>query len=208
MRHTISILLLSLTLSGCAYVAEPPSIATYNVYSSYDGKLSGKYLLYVDGSNLNKPIKPSDLNCSAHTFPVSLSQSFATSIHKTFDNLVSELEVVDTPVTRSDLARRHARGLIIIRGENVTARMRVVPGFWTAMLESELEISASIVVDGRKGRLLGKTVSGEGHGQAETGMLCAGGSKSLRLSSEGAMKKTLERLGEALVNSERVRTGS
>ncbi len=59
-------------LTACQYKAEPLTVATYNVYSSYEGKLPGKYLLFVDGSKLDKPIKPSDMNCAAHTFPLNL----------------------------------------------------------------------------------------------------------------------------------------
>ncbi|RCS21434.1 hypothetical protein DUT91_24130 [Phyllobacterium salinisoli] len=195
-------------VSGCQYKAEPVSVATYNVYSSYDGKLAGKYLLYVEGSKLDKAIKPSDYNCAAHTFPIALSSSFAGSVRKTFQNLVTELEVVNQPVDRSDLRARGAKGMIIVRGEDVTARLRVVPGFWTAGMDTNVELAASITVDGIGGRLLGTTVSGDGNAQTDAGFACEGGAKSLTQSAEQAMKETLGRLGEALVNSERVRKGS
>lgn len=197
----------AIVVAGCQYKAEPISVASYNVYSSYDGKLPGKYLLYVDGSKLDKPIKPSDFNCAAHTFPLALSQSFSGSVRKTFQNLVGELEVVNQPVDRNDLLARGAKGMIMVRGEDVDARLRVVPGFWSAGMETNVEISASITVDGINGRLLGTTVSGNGNAQTDAGFACEGGAKSLAGSAEKAMKETLGRLGEALVNSERVRKG-
>ncbi|ANG97747.1 hypothetical protein A8A54_15410 [Brucella pseudogrignonensis] len=197
----------AIVVIGCQYKAEPISVASYNVYSSYDGKLPGKYLLYVDGAKLDKPIKPSDFNCAAHTFPLALSQSFSGSVRKTFQNLVSELEVVNQPVDRNDLRARDAKGMIIVRGEDVDARLRVVPGFWSAGMDTNVEISASITVDGVNGRLLGTTVSGNGNAQTDAGFACEGGAKSLAGSAEKAMKETLGRLGEALVNSERVRKG-
>lgn len=195
-------------LYGCQYKAEPLTVAEYNVYSSYEGKLPGKYLLYVDGSKLDKPIKPSDFNCSAHTFPLKLSAGFTGSVRKTFANLVAELEVIDHPVDRAQLKSRGARALIIVRGEDVQARLRVVPGFWSAGIETEVEVAASITVDGANGRLLGTTVSGDGMGQSDAGFACEGGSKSLVTSAEQAMKEALGRLGEALTNSDRVRTGA
>lgn len=194
--------------AGCQYKAEPLTVATYNVYSSYEGKLPGKYLLYVDGAKLNKPIKPSDFNCSAHTFPLELSSSFAGSVRQTFSNLVTELEIVDQPVDRAQLKARGSRGMIVVRGEDVNARLRVVPGFWVAGMETEVEIAASITVDGPAGRLLGSTVSGNGNAQGDAGFACEGGAQSLTQSAEKAMKETLGRLGEALTNSDRVRKGS
>jgi hypothetical protein len=206
-KINISAALIAAMLASCQYKAEPLTVATYNVYSSYEGKLPGKYLLFVDGSKLDKSIKPSDFNCAAHTFPLALSSSFSGSVRQTFSNLVTELEVVQAPVGRDELKSRNARGMIIVKGEDVNARLRVVPGFWVAGMETEVEIAASITVDGQSGRLLGTTVSGDGNGQSDAGLACEGGAKSLTQSAEQAMKETLGRLGEALTNSDRVRNG-
>jgi hypothetical protein len=207
LKKMFAALSLCAVAAGCQYKAEPLTVATYNVYSSYEGKLPGKYLLYVEGAKLDKPIKPSDFNCSAHTFPLALSSSFGGSVRQTFSNLVTELEVVPQPVDREQLKARGSRGMIIVRGEDVSARLRVVPGFWTAGMETEVEIAASITVDGPSGRLLGTTVSGNGNGQGDAGFACEGGAKTLTQSAEQAMKETLGRLGEALTNSDRVRKG-
>lgn len=194
--------------SGCQYKAEPPPIAAYNVYSSYGEKLPGKYLLYVDASALSRSIKPSDINCAAHTFPIDMRAGFAGSVRKTLEPLVAELQVVDAPVDRADLAAQGARGMIVVKGEELDGRLRVVPGFWTAGMETEVELAASITVDGRSGRLLGSTVGGDGNAQGDAGGFCEGGAKAMTDAAEKAMKQVVGRLGEALTNSERVRKGS
>jgi hypothetical protein len=199
---------LAATISGCQYKAEPLSIASYNVYSSYGEKLPGKYLLYVDPSALSRNIKPSDINCAAHTFPLDLRSGFKGSVSKTFEALVTELQIIDQPVDRASLVAQGAKGMIIVKGEELDGRLRVVPGFWTAGMETEVQLSASIVVDGPKGRLLGSTVAGEGNAQGDAGAFCEGGAKALTDSAEKALKQTVGRLGEALTNSERVRKGS
>lgn len=198
---------LSAALSSCAYKAEPLAVGAYNVYSSYENKLPGKYLLFVDGNALNKTIKPSDMNCAAHSFPLAFSTGFVGSIRKTFENLVSSLEVVEAPVDRAGLSARGAKGMIIVKGEEVNARLRVVPGFWTMGMETDVEMVASITVDGQSGRLLGTTVSGNGNAQGDAGAFCEGGAKVLTDSAEKSMKQTVTKLGEALTNSERVRSG-
>lgn len=208
-RGIVSLTLLAsaMMLAGCQHEAKPLSVASYNVYSSYSDKLPGRYLLYVEGGKLNKDIKPSDFNCAAWTYPLKLADGFSGSVAKTFANLVTELEQVSTPPTADQLKAKGARGLIIVRGEDVNGRLRVVPGFWQAGMETDVEISASIIVDGPKGRLLGTTVSGDGSAQTGAGAFCEGGANSLVKSAEDAMKETVGRLGESLVNSERVRKG-
>ena len=207
MRRVFAAVFLSLGAAGCQYTAEPLSVGAYNVYTSYDSKLPGKYLLYVDTDALAKTIKPADFNCAAYSYPLDLKAGFSGSILKTFANLVGGVEVVDAPVSREELVGRGARGMIVVRGEELSGRLRVVPGFWVAGMETEVELAASITVDGQKGRLLGQTVSGDGHAQGRAGGLCEGGAKVLTESAESAMKEAVGRLGEALVNSPRVRTG-
>ncbi|WP_421930173.1 hypothetical protein [Nitratireductor rhodophyticola] len=207
MRGKIAAIALMGVVAGCQYSAEPLPVAAYNVYSSYGEKLPGKYLLYVSSSKLRKDIKPSDLNCAAHTFPLDVGSGFTGSVRKTLATLVDELEVVDAPVDRDLLKSRGARGMIIIRGEDLNGRLRVVPGFWVNGIETEVEMAASITVDGRSGRLLGATVGGDGTAQSDAGGFCEGGAKSLTMAAEDAMKEAVGRLGEALTNSERVRGG-
>lgn len=166
-------------LGGCQYTAEPLSVPAYNVYSSYESKLPGKYLLYIEADKLSRVIKPSDLNCAAHSYPLELTNSFTGSVHQTFANLVDAIEVVDAPIPAGELAGRGARAMIIVRGEDLNGRLRAVPGFWSVGMETEVELAASILVDGRRGRLLGSTVSGDGHAQADAGGFCEGGADSL-----------------------------
>ncbi|GHC79360.1 hypothetical protein [Limoniibacter endophyticus] len=207
MKHFYIALAAGLALTGCQYKAEPVAIGAFNVYSSYENKLPGKYLLYVDASALNQNVKPSDMNCAAHSYPLELAASFKSSTRQTLSNLVGELELVDTPLDRSKLAERNARGMIIVKGEQTIARIRVMPGFWSATLEADVEIVSSITVDGKNGRLLGNTVSGRGVAQADAGAFCEGGAKSLSQAASDAARQALTRLGEALNNSDRVRTG-
>ncbi|MER8867966.1 hypothetical protein NKI19_30460 [Mesorhizobium sp. M0751] len=203
----LAVLAAAFALAGCQYKAEPMPMAAYNVYSSYGEKLPGKYLLFIDSTVLNRSIKPSDLNCAAHSYPIDMRSGFSGSVRKTLETLVAELEIVDQPVDAAGLAERKSRGMIVVKGEELNARLRVVPGFWSAGIETDVDLVASIIVDGRNGRLLGSTVEGQGNAQGDAGVLCEGGAKSLTESAEKALKQAVGRLGEALTNSERVRNG-
>jgi hypothetical protein len=65
-----------------------------------------------------------------------------------------------------------ARGIVAVRGESIEARLSVVPGFWSARIVANVNMSASVAVDGEDGRLFGKTLEGHGRREADSG-LCA-----------------------------------
>lgn len=210
MRHAFTLMawIIVLTLiSGCQHADKPIPVSSLDVYSSYGEKLRGKYLLYVEPSELSTNVKPADVNCSAHNFPLDLRAAFTGTVRKSFANLIEDLVVVESPADRRQLKSRGARGLIVVRADDISARLRVVPGAWQATIETEIEIQAGIMVDGPGGRLLGTSVSGDDQYSGALGPFCSGGEDSLTESSKGALKEVVRKLGEALVNSERVRRG-
>jgi hypothetical protein len=195
----------ALLCAACTYKAEVVEAPAFNVVSSYGEQIPGKWLLYVESAALDRPIKPSGFACSAHKFPISASGSFKTSARQTLDNVVDEIEVVNGPVTANQLAGYGARGLIVVRGEEIRPRLDVQPGFWTANMATQATMVASVSVDGKSGRIFGTTVEGQGLGNAEAGGACEGGAKALAEAAGQAMKDTMRKMGEAISNSERVR---
>lgn len=203
----IVVAVLVVLAAGCQYRAEPQPVGAFNVYTSFDSKLPGKYLLYVDATALDTTVRPTGLECSAHSYPLVISQSFASAARQTLANLVGELEQVQSPVDRSELAARGARGMIVVRGEHTISRLRAVTGFWSATMEADVEVVAGVTVDGRNGRLLGTTVAGNGRAETGAGGMCEGGASALADAATQAMRQNLTRIGEGVANSERVRAG-
>ncbi|QCI67734.1 hypothetical protein E8M01_28040 [Phreatobacter stygius] len=205
MRRLGVIAATAIGVSACAYQAQAPVTPASNVVVSFGTKIPGKWLVFSEGERLDSLVRPSDINCSAHNFPLSFRGSFPGSVRGTLANLFESIETVDRPVSGEELRRRGARGMVTIRGEDVRGTLRVAPGFWSANIITEVRITASIVVDGTSGRIFGQTVDGDGRGDTDAGAFCAGGAVSLSRSSEEALRVTMRRLGEAIGNSERVR---
>lgn len=206
MFKQLALLIVSgVTLSGCAYKAQPTPVAAYDVYSSYGEKLSGKYLLYVDASALNKKVKPTGMTCAAHNYPVMGEEPFKVAVTKTLTNVVSQLEVVNSPVPAGGLKERGAKAMIVVKGQDMITRLRMVEGFVSATAEADFEIVASVSVDGQNGRLFGSTVSGNGRAESSAGVMCEGGSDAVAQAATQAGKQTLTKLAEELSNSERLR---
>ena len=101
-------------------------------------------------------------------------------------------------------ARRDARGILVVRGEEVRARLNVRPGYWRANLKSDVIVVASTYGDGQTGRIFGTSLEGQGVAGSEAGFMCDGGAKFFVAASTIAMRDTMRKLGEALGNSERL----
>ena len=78
----------------------------------------------------------------------------------------------------------------------------------SATMDAQALLVASVSIDGPHGRLLGTTVEGQGHADAEAGYACSGGAKGLADAAGIAIKDTVRKIGEAVSNSERVRASS
>jgi hypothetical protein len=201
----IAAVMTALTLAGCAYKADPVAAPSYNVVTSFSSKIPGRWLLAVDGTPLDQTVKPSGHACSFHSFPLALSEAFKSSVFETLKNVFDQIEPVPTPIPGDQTAKMGVRGIIVVRGEEVRARLDVQPGFWSANMKTEVVIVSSVYVDGSSGRIFGTTVEGQGIADAEAGMLCEGGAKSLDDASATSMRDTVRKLAEAMGNSDRLR---
>ncbi|MDG4868394.1 hypothetical protein P8631_10330 [Guyparkeria sp. 1SP6A2] len=203
--RAIVVCLAAVLFSGCAYNSNAPVSASYDVYSSYGDKVPGRYALYIDGGDFKGDFKPLGFACSAHTYSQDATGAFEQSVIKTFENIIVTVEPVDSPLSFEELKSRNLDGQIVVRGEEMDVRISVIPGFWSASIEADVEFAANMTVDSQQGRLLGTTVSGDGDALAGAGTACEGGAKALSLAASDALKELMQRLGERISNSPRVR---
>jgi hypothetical protein len=86
-------------------------------------------LLWTDCGNLVETVNFSDFSCSAHLFPLDFTESFPHSVRDTLGNVFGSITDLENPVGGDQVGARGARGMIIVRGESLQTRLRVVPGF-------------------------------------------------------------------------------
>lgn len=191
--------------AGCTYQSTAPISAAYDVYSNYSETIPGRFALYVDAEKANEVFKVDGFACSAHKYEINAEQAFRVSTLNTFTNLVEEIQIVSVPLTREDMATMEYTGLIHVVLEDMDASLKVIPGFWSAEMEADVEFTASLKVDATEGRVLGTTVEADEDEKADAGGACEGGAEAVSRASASAMKELMQRLGERLANSQRVR---
>lgn len=202
-----SLAALAALLAGCAYQAPVAVSPNLDVYSSYGDKLPGSYALYISDQDFEQDVKATGLSCSAHHYPINLEGPFKASVEKTVRELVDDVEVVDRPLNDDELGRSGKRGMIVVRGDTIDARVQVVPGFWHGTATATVDLSANMTVDLPTGRVLGTTAEGSGNANSDAGQLCGGAANALGDATDKAMKRLLGELGERLSNSPRLRAG-
>lgn len=193
--------------SGCAYKADTSLAPARNVITSYSSKIPGQWAVLIESERLNTTVRSQDLNCSAHTFPIDFTQGFPASVRETLPNVIAHVEFTETSSVPEAIKSTKSRGLIQIRGERLESNLKIVPGFWSANVVVDVDMTVGVTVDGGGGRLFGKTFDGHGHADRPTGIFCAGGADAVKAAAEDAQRIVLRRIAEELANSDRIRAG-
>ena len=68
------------------------------------------------------------------------------------------------------------------------ASLDVKAGFWTSDMEAEVEMTASVTVESRNGRILGTTLDAEKDEEAGAGGSCEGGADALTAAAASTMR--------------------
>lgn len=195
-----------MALTGCAYQAPVSVSAAYDVYSSYEERVPGRWAIFVDGSDFkDSDVKPSSYQCSAHTYPIDSADAFEKSTVKTFANLVESIERVNSPIPAAQLEQAGFDGQIIIKGQDMDVDLIFIPGFWTMRAEAEVDYEASLSAFMSSGKVLGTTVSAEGEEKGDGGTACDGGADAIGKAAEDGIKRVLRQLGERFSSSSRIR---
>ena len=191
--------------TGCAYNAPVDVTPAYNVYSNYDDKLAGRYALYVEAEEMKSEGRTRGINCAAHSYPYDGRDPFRQSVLATFQNIVEEVELVDSQLDTESLAAQGFQAQLSVEVESSEVDLTVHAGFWTSEIEADAEIVASVRAMGKSGVLLGASIEGGDDGVAPAGGFCEGAATAMQEALGGAIKKTMERLGERLANARKLR---
>lgn len=95
------VLSLRIAMSACSYNVPTKVSPATNIYSSYEGKIPGKFIVVNDSTmkDIHKSIKSSTYLCSAHKFQLDIDNKLADSVFETADmsieNVLERDEMID-----------------------------------------------------------------------------------------------------------------
>ena len=197
-------------LSGCAYNVKPVSMPALNIYSSYDEKIPGTWVVVIDDSakNVVREISASSHVCSAHKYPINVGDTIATSIKRTMDSIFENvIERVNMP-SSDELQQIDAEGTVLVKMDTFEPKLRCSMGFWSGSCTASTDIEFGVIVRGQQGKLFATSVGDSATTDGDSGGACAGAANVLAESISKSVREALERMGERLSNSPKLRKES
>ena len=203
----ISVVALGTILTGCAYNVQTTSVPVVNVQASYDTKIPGKFALVMDDGlkDATRQVKPASFVCSAHSFPVAMGSALATSLQRMFEQIFEEVQTRPSPPTADTMGREGLRGTIVARLEEFAPRITCQAGLFSGSCSASGDVAVSVNVRGASGTLFATSATGSKVADGNAGGACEGGAVVLGEAINKSMRDLLERLGERIANSPRLR---
>ncbi len=199
-------LTIAVALSGCAYNVAPTAAPAVNVYSSYDSKIAGTWVLVVDPSaEFQREIKPSTYVCSAHKYPFSAGDTIKSSITQTMGNVFHEVVTRSSAPTAEEIKANSLAGVVIVRLDSFQPRLACQQGFWSATCTATADLSFGIEVNGPDGRMLGTSVGSSKTFDGDAGGACGDAANVFAEAYRLALKDSLERMAERVANAPKLR---
>lgn len=206
MKNLRLLLLLALCLCafGCTYQTPVNTISGINTYSAYDAKIPGRYALVVDANPaiLDITVSPLSFTGSALDFPISLSQSFKTSIQSANQQLFEEIADLTTVPTIDQMKQDKLKGYVMITAKMFDARLQYIDKFFSSSVTATAGIGFDYIIRNSDNTiLLTGNVSGERTDTIDSGMGGKNGSIVLQNAIQRALREALERYAERVSNS-------
>lgn len=189
--------LIGVLVAGCSPTAtETTATPVANLVTTSASKIPGNWVAQVDASRFIASIKSSTPQCSVYDYPLNAGPGFEASVRATLPSVFQNIEVSG--------GRGSGRNVVIISSESLDSQLRGTARLFDTSFTAEVNLSASVAVEGSSGRLFGRSFSGRGLGSANSNG-CDGGGQALRSAAEQAQRDLLRKVAEELSNSERVR---
>lgn len=197
---------LAILVTGCAYNVAPTTAPAVNVYSSYDSKIPGTWVLVVDPSTeFQREIKPSTYVCSAHKYPFGSVDTIKSSITQTMGNVFEEIITRSAAPTAEEIKQNSLAGVVIVRLDSFQPRLACQQGFWSASCSATADMSFGVEINGAEGRLLGTSVGSSKTYDGDAGVACGEAANVFAEAYRLALKDSLERMAERVANAPKLR---
>lgn len=150
-------------------------------------------------------ISPSTRACWTDTYEISFSNTFISSVKEANEHIFQSIAPRNTIPTVSEMENDNLAGYIFIQGKFFEPRISVNSGAWTAKANVTVGIGFDYNIrDNKNNVILTGSVSGE-RTHEDSVYLCSQATEVINIAAQKAMRDVLERYGERVSNSQKLR---
>jgi hypothetical protein len=194
---------------GCAYFVPSTVSPAVIIHSFYKDKITGTVILAIDDNvkNASLDVKATGYFCRWYKFPVTLDSSFNQSVKITTDAIFEKVVEQDKLSTQDPILQMGGRGIIYVKLNRFNPKITFSQGFRSIYAHASCDIVLDVTIkDANYKNLFTTTVEGSHSVDGDGGAFCRNGANLLSEAISLAMREAMERYGEWLTNSERIRT--
>lgn len=210
MKNFFALACLAMAVSlgtGCTYNASVDTVKNVNVYSAYEEKIPGNFAIIIDSDSsvMNVNISSSTRVCWTDTYEISFSNTFISSIKKANEHIFQSITPKNTIPTVSEMKKDNLAGYIFIQCKFFEPRISVNSGAWTSKANVTVGIGFDYIIrDNKNNVIITGTISSE-RTHEDSIYLCSQATEVINIASQKAMRDALERYGERISNSQKLR---
>ena len=199
------LILLLLALGGCAVLPGTLPISPVEVPSSYTQKVPGRWALVVGDTRFNTEIEAPGLACGDMSFPVDMDRSFRQYLVQGFGQIADEMVPVDHSLSDGEIRSGRFSGQIVVGSSTLLPNVNFVQHGFTAYVDSNMALSATLDVESRGHRLLRKTFTVTGISHVDGGLICENATGGLARAVDSAMQQMTVDTASAFSDSTDIR---
>jgi hypothetical protein len=190
---------------GCASDADSPPLTVAEVPSAFTNKVAGSWLLVVADRPLDTRVEAPGLACGGLDFPVEMDALFRRYLVQSFRQVADDIVPADHAATGDELRQQGYAGQIVIAPATLVPNVAFAQDGLTALVDSHVELAATMDVSGRRGVLLHRAFASTGISHADVGIVCQRGSRAIARAMGSAMQQLSVASASAFGNAPDIR---
>ena len=197
--------ILLLCLGACAGGVDPQPMSSVEVPSAFTTKVAGTWALVIADRSLDTQIEPPDLACGGNTFPVDMEARLRRFMVQSFSQVADQVVLAEHEMAASDLKSQGYTGQIVVASTALTPNVTFRRTGLSALVDSDMELGATIEVSGHAGVLYRHAFSLTGISHADAGIICQKGSAAIARAADSAMQQLSIASASAFADSPEIR---
>ncbi|MEP0068955.1 hypothetical protein [Pyruvatibacter sp.] len=156
---------------------------------------------------MSQPPNIKGMGCGIHdSITLDARDAMKASLLASLRNTVERIELVDAPMSGSQLAAAGYDAIIVAEVEQYAVDLSVTSQLFTSNITADAKMRVAFKADARGGRTTGGSIEDDASHTNSMGSLCSGAKPASSAAVQKLMGSVASKISERVSNSERLRT--